>query len=60
LSVFPRPAGCSQIHTFDYGQIPFDLDISPDGTMVQASYGEINGDQSVRVWTMNSLLGWRT
>ena len=47
----------NQIHTFDYGQIPFDLDISPDGTMVSASYGEINGDQSVRVWTMNSLLG---
>jgi hypothetical protein len=47
----------SQIHTFDYGQIPFDLDISPDGNMVSASYGEINGDQSVRVWTMASLLG---
>jgi hypothetical protein len=47
----------NQIHTFDYGQIPFDLDISPDGSMVSASYGEINGDQSVRVWTMASLLG---
>jgi hypothetical protein len=47
----------NQIHTFDYGEIPFDLDISPDGTMVSASYGEINGDQSVRVWSMASLLG---
>ena len=27
----PYPA-FNQIHTFDYGQIPFDLDISPDGT----------------------------
>jgi hypothetical protein len=47
----------NQIETFDYGQIPFDLDISPDGSLVSASYGEINGDQSVRVWTMASLLG---
>ena len=47
----------SQIETFDYGQIPFDLDISPDGSMVSASFGEVNGDQSVRVWTMASLLG---
>ena len=53
----PPYTGFNQIHTFDYGQIPFDLDISPDGTMVSASFGEINGDQSVRVWSMGSLLG---
>ena len=47
----------SQVHTFDYGQIPFDLDISPDGSLVSASFGEVNGDQSVRVWSMASLLG---
>jgi len=47
----------SQVHTFNYGEIPFDLDISPDGSQVSASFGEINGDQSVRVWSMASLLG---
>ena len=47
----PPYAGFNQIHTFEYGQTPFDLDISPDGTLISASYGEINGDQSVRVWT---------
>ena len=47
----------SQVHTFGYGEIPFDLDISPDGSQVSASFGEVNGDQSVRVWTMTSLLG---
>ena len=32
-SAFPPPyAGFNQIHTFEYGQIPFDLDISPDGS----------------------------
>ena len=46
----------NQIHTFDYGQTPFDLDISPDGTLVAASFGEIDGKQSVRVWTVESLL----
>ena len=53
----PQPYNAfNQIHTFEYGQIPFDLDISPDGTMVAASFGEINGEQSVRVWSMGSLL----
>ncbi|MDV3257365.1 MAG: hypothetical protein LOX97_06205 [Sphingomonas sp.] len=42
----PPYAGFNQIHTFDYGTTPFDLDISPDGLMVSASYGEINGSQS--------------
>ena len=53
----PQPySGFNQVHTFDYGQTPFDLDISPDGTLVAASFGEINGNQSVRVWTAESLL----
>ena len=45
----------NQIHTFKYGQIPFDLDISPDGTKLSASFGEVNGTQSVRVWSTDSL-----
>jgi len=53
----PQPyAGFNQVHTFDYGQVPFDLDISPDGTRVAASFGEVDGKQSVRVWTTESLL----
>jgi len=52
----PTPyAGFNQIHTFKYGQVPFDLDISRDGTMLSASFGEINGTQSVRVWNVGSL-----
>ena len=51
----PPYAGFNQIHTFDYGQVVFDLDISPDGTMVSASYGEIDGKQSVRVWRLDTL-----
>lgn len=46
----PPYAGFNQVHTFDYGITPFDLDISPDGSLISASYGEIDGTQSVRVW----------
>ena len=53
----PAPySGFNQIHTFKYGQIPFDLDVSPDGSMIAASFGEVNADQSMRVWRMDSLL----
>jgi sugar lactone lactonase YvrE len=45
----------NQVHTFKYGQIPFDLDISPDGTLMSASFGEVNGTQTMRVWRMDSL-----
>ena len=51
----PPYAGFNQMHTFKYGQIPFDLDISPDGRKLSASFGEINGTQSVRVWDINSM-----
>jgi hypothetical protein len=53
----PKPyEGFNQIHTFDYGQTPFDLDISPDGSRIAASFGEIDGKQSVRVWSTESML----
>jgi hypothetical protein len=54
----PQPlAGFNQIHTFDYGDIPFDLDISPDGTRIAASFGTVDGKQSVRVWDLATLEG---
>ena len=36
-------------------RLPFDLDISPDGSLISASFGEINGEQTVRVWNLASL-----
>ncbi len=51
----PPYAGYNQIHTFDYGITPFDLDISPDGSLISASYGEIDGTQSVRVWKTSTF-----
>lgn len=52
----PAPyTGWNQIHTFPFGRVPFDLDISADGTMLSASVGEINGDQSVQVFRIADL-----
>lgn len=52
----PAPyAGYNQVHTFPYGQVPFDLDISPDGKLLSASFGEIDGTQTMRVWKLDEL-----
>jgi hypothetical protein len=47
----------TQVHTFPYGRIVFDPDISPDGTLLSASVGEINGDQAVKVFRIDDLGG---
>ncbi|MDH3303664.1 MAG: hypothetical protein OEM50_03195 [Gammaproteobacteria bacterium] len=46
----------NQIHTFDYGQVLYDLDISPDGKLVSTSMGQVDGGQSVRVMNTEALL----
>jgi hypothetical protein len=45
----------NQIKTFRYGEIIFDLDVSPDGDLISASYGTLDGKQSVRVWRRTDL-----
>lgn len=52
----PAPyTGWNQVHTFPFGRVPFDLDISPDGALLSASVGEANGDQSVQVFRLDDL-----
>ncbi|MEO5613013.1 MAG: hypothetical protein ABIT68_09790, partial [Sphingomicrobium sp.] len=46
----PPYTSFNQIKTFHYGEVIFDLDISPDGELVSASYGTVDGKQSVKVW----------
>jgi len=46
----------NQVKTFNYGEIIFDLDVSPDGQLISASYGGNDGKQSVRVWKVSDLL----
>jgi hypothetical protein len=52
----PSPyASWSQVHTFAFGTVPFDLDISPDGALLSAAVGEINGQQSVQVFNLADI-----
>ena len=53
----PAPyAEWNQVYTFPYGVVPSDLDISPDGRLLSASVGEVNGDEFLRVWELASVM----
>ena len=45
-----------QVHTFPYGQVLYELDLSNNGKMVSASMGEVNGNQFLRVFRTEDLL----
>ncbi|MDH4316162.1 MAG: hypothetical protein OEW68_15140 [Gammaproteobacteria bacterium] len=44
------------VHSFPYGTIIYDLDISPDGELLSGSFGDVEGRQSVQVHRMQDLL----
>ncbi|MGH8494580.1 MAG: TolB family protein [Gammaproteobacteria bacterium] len=46
----------NQIHTWPYGETLYDMDISPDGSLLSTSMGEINGNQSLQVFRIEDLL----
>ena len=43
------------IYSWPYGEVAYDLDVSPDGQLVAVSVGEISGKQTVRVMRTASL-----
>jgi len=45
-----------QIHSWPYGEVIYDVDISPDGSLVSASVGEINGHHSLHVWETAAMM----
>jgi hypothetical protein len=51
----PPYTSFNQIKTFRYGELIFDLDVSPDGELISASYGTLDGKQSVKVWKRSDL-----
>jgi len=52
----PEPyTSWEQMVTLPYGTIAYDLDVSPDGTRLVASFGEITGAQDVRVLSLEAL-----
>ena len=52
----PPYTSFNQLKTFRYGEIIFDLDVSPDGELVSASYGSVDGKQSLKVWRSADLV----
>jgi hypothetical protein len=44
------------VHSFSYGTIAYDLDISPDGRLLSGSFGDIQGNQSLKVYRLDDLL----
>ena len=47
----------TQVHTWPYGEVLFDMDLSPDGTLMSASMGGIDGKQFLRVFRIEDLRG---
>jgi hypothetical protein len=45
----------NQVRSFDYGDLPYDLDVSPDGSMIAASFGAVTGLHAVRVLKVADL-----
>ena len=45
-----------QIHSWPYGEVLYNLDLSRDGSLLSASIGEINGDHSLQVWETAALV----
>ena len=44
------------VHRFPYGTVVFDLDLSADGELLSASFGDIEGQQSLRVFRLEDLI----
>jgi hypothetical protein len=45
-----------QVHTLPYGSVLYDLDISPDGTLLSGSFGDIRGKHALQVHEIEALL----
>ena len=44
------------VYSWPYGEVAYDLDVSPNGELVSASVGAIDGKQNVRIMKAASLL----
>ncbi|MEO7252042.1 MAG: hypothetical protein ABIW30_05470 [Arenimonas sp.] len=49
-----------QVYSWPYGEIVYDIDVSPDGKLLSASHTAINGDQALQVMRVDSLLAHDT
>lgn len=47
----------NQVHTWEHGQVAFELDVSPDGQLLAVTVAEVNGDQYLRVFRVADMGG---
>lgn len=45
-----------QVRSWPYGEVPYDLDLSPDGTLLSASVSSVDGQHTLRVMKTAALL----
>jgi len=45
----------TSIFTWPYGQVPYDLDIAPDGSHMSMSLGEVSGRHTLRLFDMATI-----
>lgn len=48
------------VESYPYGTVAYDLDISPDGSLLSGSVGNIEGSHSLQVHSIDDLLNERT
>ncbi|MEO7478938.1 MAG: hypothetical protein ABIT64_06885, partial [Lysobacteraceae bacterium] len=46
----------NQVYSWPYGEIAYDIDISPDGKLLSLSHTAVNGDQALQLIPMETLL----
>lgn len=46
----------SQVHTVPFGESFFDIDISPDGTLLSGTMADVSGNQKLVIFNIDSLL----
>jgi hypothetical protein len=55
VRVRPPYTHWEQLYSWPYGTVVYDLDVSPDGTRIAASFGDVAGKQDVRVISLEAL-----
>ena len=52
----PKPySEWQSLYTWPYGEVPYDIDLSPDGSLVSYSHGDASGRQSLRIARVDTL-----
>lgn len=50
----------NQVRSWPYGEVPYDLDVSPDGSLLSCSVGGIDGLHAVHVYKTEDLLAGKS